>query len=460
MVKVLIPRSDSVSVKIIEPSDSEKLLKGIVNDHVYSGFTVTASSGVNRSVDVSVGIAKIKGYHVENDADQTTAFTFGSDSTHFLYLKLFRDVNSEPERWDYTSNTTGVTPTDALMIAKVITSAGDVSSVDQTIEFKKIFHNFTFMGTGEEINALASTFPGMTAFCIKDGSNFLKDVVYTRNADNNSWGQSKPLTIFGTASDGDAIISATTTLSSNKNYNNLTVNSGVVLNTAGFIIRCFGTLTNQGTITDTTNNPTGGATATNQAGFAGQAPQIINGYNTGAGGGSGGGGAQNAGGGAGGSGGGVVIIYAYTLNNLSSIFANGTAGSNGGGNAGGGTAGGGGGGGGGTCFVAYRNLTQIGIIQANAGSGGTGGQYNSQAHTGAGQGGGSKGGNSGNGSPGGGGGFAVTLTQGMNGIDGENGGVGAGGGAGVPFSGNSAGTGTRGGSGSPGFPGTVIIVNL
>ena len=40
MAKVLIPRSDTLSAKIIEPSDSEKLLSEVVNDNVKSGFKI------------------------------------------------------------------------------------------------------------------------------------------------------------------------------------------------------------------------------------------------------------------------------------------------------------------------------------------------------------------------------------------------------------------------------------
>lgn len=43
-----------------------------------------------------------------------------------------------------------------------------------------------------------------------------------------------PDPVYGTGSDGTVIISANTTLTSDKFYNNLTINSNVVLNTAGY----------------------------------------------------------------------------------------------------------------------------------------------------------------------------------------------------------------------------------
>ena len=54
--------------------------------------------------------------------------------------------------------------------------------------------------------------------------------------------------VFGTGSDGDVTISSNTTLTRDMFYNNLTVNSGVTLNTGGYRIFVKGTLTNNGTI--------------------------------------------------------------------------------------------------------------------------------------------------------------------------------------------------------------------
>jgi hypothetical protein len=52
----------------------------------------------------------------------------------------------------------------------------------------------------------------------------------------------------GDGADGDVTISGNTTLTRHMNYNNLTVNNGVTLYTAGFEVRVAGTLTNNGTI--------------------------------------------------------------------------------------------------------------------------------------------------------------------------------------------------------------------
>ena len=49
--------------------------------------------------------------------------------------------------------------------------------------------------------------------------------------------------LFGDGTYGDAVLDASTTLTKEMYYNNLTINSNVWLNTAGFIVRVFGTLT-------------------------------------------------------------------------------------------------------------------------------------------------------------------------------------------------------------------------
>jgi len=410
MSKILIPRSDSISAKTIVPTDFEKYFDNIIRDHVVSGFTVTGSTGTNRDVDITSGTIRLKGMFISNSANDTNAYTFSTDDTHYLYVQITRDGNGEPESWDYTSNTTGTIPTDALMIAKVVTSAGDVSSVDQTVEFKTMNHLHGFVGTGTEINALTPTYAGQQAFCIKDGSGFLEGRTYTRNKDNTTFSNINDL-YYGTASDGDVTISVNTTLSSDMNYNNLTINSGVTLNTAGYLVYVRETLTNNGTITDTTNTSrqviygliagiAGGAGANapsgaNSAGSAGSSGSYPNGYGGaggsagdsfssvyggngekgqfGGGGGSGGtrGSGNGAIGGAGGSGRGVVIIFCKTLVNNSSITTSGIAGSTGGsGDAG---AGGGGGGSAGSIRITYSTLTTLGSITAIGGAGGGGG---------------------------------------------------------------------------------------
>ena len=438
MSKILIPRSDSISAKTIVPTDFEKYFDKIIKDYVVDGFTVTGSTGTNRDVDVSSGTLRLKGMIVNNSATDTNAYTFSTDDTHYLYVQITRDGNGEPESWDYTSNTTGTLPTDSILIAKVVTSAGDVSSVDQGLTFQTMQHLHGFVGTGSEINSLSPTYEGQIAYCTQDGNGFIENTAYVRNAANSAFTPLAPIP-YGDGSDGNVTISSNTTLTQDMNYYNLTVDSSYTLNTAGYIVRVLGTLTNNGTINSGNMNG-----------------QIKHGFRSGNNGGSGGNGggssASNGGlGGAGGLGGGVTIVYARTLNNAGNINANGTAGAGGGGTSGRiGAGGGGGGGSGGTAFVAYRNLTALGTVSASGGAGGAKGNAGSNPTPSA------------IASGSGGSNGSDMLGEGGSGGDvnddgtaGRLGGGGGGGGA----NGSSTG-GHDGGAGGSGYHGRTIVVNI
>src|SRR5574343_105146 len=71
------------------------------------------------------------------------------------------------------------------------------------------------------------------------------------------------MSVYGSGADGDVTLSSNTSLSADKEYNSLTVNNGVTLNTAGYSVKVKTTLTNNGTITDST---TGGSAGTYGAG--------------------------------------------------------------------------------------------------------------------------------------------------------------------------------------------------
>jgi len=223
---------------------------------------------------------------------------------------------------------------------------------------------------------------------------------------------------YGDGSDGDKTVSSDWTMDRSYQWTNLTINSGITLNTAGHTIKVNNTLTNNGTITDSISGGAGGAGGVGGAGgtngssggngVAGSAGVGSGGF--GGGGGGGGGGATNrviissthwianaiggngGNGGAGGKAGGSVVILANTFNNADSIHADGLSGSNAsnGGNGdwenvspqniiadslsgGGGGGSGGDGGNGGTIKISYCYLVSTGTIRANAGLGGAGG---------------------------------------------------------------------------------------
>ena len=188
--------------------------------------------------------------------------------------------------------------------------------------------------------------------------------------------------MFGDGADGNVTISTNTTLSSNKFYNNLTVNSNITLNTSGYVVFVAGTLTLNGNISNSANGTIPAANGTLKGGGAGAAPACGSGCTGNAGpgvigqGGNGGNGGADSGGGQGGGSGGTVtkIISGYNVSSFSDMEANPVFGGTGGGSGGGGGGGvsGGGGGGGGVVIVLANiiNISSTGNIMANGGVGG------------------------------------------------------------------------------------------
>jgi len=178
MTKILIPRSDSISAKIIEPSDFEKVFSDdVVTDYKKSGFTIAAGSGL--AISVSSGVIRLKGLYLESSASETVSSLTASD-VNYIYVKLARDSASEAESWDFFKNLTGTTPTDAFFIGTATTNGSAVTSVDQT------------------------------------------DVEY-RNVPKLEW------IYFGDGADGDVTISSNTSISESKRYNNLTIDASRTL---------------------------------------------------------------------------------------------------------------------------------------------------------------------------------------------------------------------------------------
>tara|TARA_R110002050_G_scaffold210992_2_gene347110 strand:+ start:6951 stop:8417 length:1467 start_codon:yes stop_codon:yes gene_type:complete len=214
MAKILIPRSDSISVKTIEPSDFEAFFSNdIINDYVKNGFTLSAGSGL--SVNIAAGTGRLKGLFVNNSTSSSKG-SLSANATNSIYVTLARDSNSEAESWSFTSNTSGTTPTDSLFIGKAVTNGSAVTSIDDSAVL---------------INAMAV---------------------------GSDWGD---------GSDGDVTISSNTAINSTKYYNNLTLNSGVtVTGESPIVIFARNTITLNGTIT--VNSCNGGA------GGAGGSPTI------------------------------------------------------------------------------------------------------------------------------------------------------------------------------------------
>jgi len=225
MTKILIPRSDSVSAKIIEPSDFEKLnTPDIVPDYKYSGFTLTAGSGL--AVNVSSGVCRLKGLYLESSASETVSSLTASD-VNYIYVKLARDSASEAESWDFDKNLTGTTPTDAFFIGTATTNGSAVTAVDQT-------------------NVIDIAIPRSEHMYYGDGR------------------------------DGDVTISSNTSITGLKRYNNLTINAGQTLTSSettngSLIVQVKGTLTINGTISMDAKGARGTDGGAQAAGGAAQA---------------------------------------------------------------------------------------------------------------------------------------------------------------------------------------------
>lgn len=460
MTKILIPRSDSISAKIIEPSDFEELFGAIVQNYVSSGFALSAGSGL--AVNVAVGKGRLSGLLIENSASETVS-SLTASSTNYIYVTLARDSNSEAEAWDFSKNTTGVTPTDSLFIGTATTDGSSVTAVSTT------------------------------------------------NVEDVAQMEYDP---FGDGSDGDATIATNTDLGASniKYYDNLTVNSGVTLsgNSPLIIFAKTSVTVTGGIIVNNTGN--GGAAGTGGAGGAGgtyvnqtnhggvtggtggvgTAGYFSNGA-AGAGGGAGGGRDSDPGGGGksgGGSGGAVPtaivdtnIIQKSLINilskpNLLGSSANGGGGGGGGagGNSGGsnntdaggagGTGGNGGAGGhgGGVLIIISPTITKTGSLQAN-GTNGANGSQGGSGGAGSGGGVGGKGGGGGGGSGGNGGyiflGYFTKTESGTTTVTAGTGGTGGAlGASGAEPSGASNNAGTAGGNGSAGTAGQIVKINV
>lgn len=285
------------------------------------------------------------------------------------------------------------------------------------------------------------------------------------------------LSPFGDGSDGDATISTNTTLASDKYYNNLTINSGIVLETGGYHIFVKGTLTNNGVISNNGGAGGDGGVGGVDSGTAGvkAAEGTVSGGTAGVEGGgyyhgglpglagnpsitnvngvSGGDGRGGAGGAAG-----VATpetlhfgvtskssLNGYVFNNENTDFSleylygqisGALLSSSAGSGSGSGNAGGGSGATGGVVYVAGAIITGTGSIQAKGGAGGVGA---------GGPGGGGGGG-------GGSGGFVALIYNSFSGVS-----IDVGGGAGGAGGGSGA---TKGSNGNNGNTGKYIKIKV
>ena len=130
MSRILIPRSDSISAKIIEPSDFEKYFSSdIVKDYRKTGMVITAGAGL--SVNISAGVIRLKGLYLESDATENVA-SLTASAVGYIYVTLARDSNSEAESWSFVKSASGTTPADSFALGTIVCDGSSVTTVNQT----------------------------------------------------------------------------------------------------------------------------------------------------------------------------------------------------------------------------------------------------------------------------------------------------------------------------------------
>ena len=182
----------------------------------------------------------------------------------------FTDTNSGAT-WTLTqlANASALTEGDGVDISANVISVIPSTTLGYTFDtggylYRPVDSTLTATSTGLSVNTstvvsqIATSTPTADKIPIADGSGEI-DIDWLPTLLN--------AIAFSDGSDGEVTLSASTTLISDMYYNNLTVDSGVVLNTGGYRIFVKGTLTNNGTISRDGNIGGNGTDAT--AGFIG-----------------------------------------------------------------------------------------------------------------------------------------------------------------------------------------------
>jgi len=149
MTKILIPRSDSISAKIIEPTDFTYLHSSdLIQNYAItpSGWNISAGTGL--ACVVGSGTARVNGLYVENTGNETLSGLTASQ-TNSIYIKLDLDSGSQPEGWSLFANTTGATVANAFKIGTAVTNGSGVTTTTQvaTLANSTKPHNFTTTNT-------------------------------------------------------------------------------------------------------------------------------------------------------------------------------------------------------------------------------------------------------------------------------------------------------------------------
>lgn len=158
--------------------------------------------------------------------------------------------------------------------AKTIKKLHDQDLADGDIEINQIV-TVTYDGTNFQMDSQIANIPSIdiaaqtekTTFSLLDYFNIYDSVALG----NKKFKLSNFFSVYGDGSDGDVTISTNTTLARDMYYNNLTINSTIVLNPNGYRIYVAWTLTNNGIIRRNGNDGAAGAYGPAPVGWAGGA---------------------------------------------------------------------------------------------------------------------------------------------------------------------------------------------
>jgi hypothetical protein len=249
LARTLIPRSDSVSAKIIEPSDFENLFTSdIVQDYIKSGFTLSAGSGL--ACNVAAGVIRFKGLYLLNDA--TEAVTVSASATNAIYVKINRDGNGEAESWTFSISASG----DTFQIGNAITTATEILSTNTSNNPNTkpgVFALNTALGGGTTGDILYSNGTNWTKIAKGSDGQYLKLVsgvpAWTTLEDQiGTVTHQHGSSIWGSTSNSWAKLGSTLTVATRTNgkylciLNLRTSQNGNAQNSASYEIRVNGTL--------------------------------------------------------------------------------------------------------------------------------------------------------------------------------------------------------------------------
>lgn len=129
-----------VAGQTIAAADFAKFFGDHFSEFVKTGFEVTEGTGL--VVDISAGTAYVKDasgymYQIVSGATETT--TLADDSTNYVFL------HSDNGATYITDSTSATVPTDAILLATVVTASGDVSTVTDGRNLTPLSPQYTYL---------------------------------------------------------------------------------------------------------------------------------------------------------------------------------------------------------------------------------------------------------------------------------------------------------------------------